>query len=142
MWIDSPRQYPSDQGFGFVGLQQYNTVAMERIIVGVTMTIVVGWSSLSLAAENEPLKQPSAQERLTQVLDGEGGTTVYMDAVGNVHNTIDLPNGDRIVTVQPPQSQGFNLGPPLQLNNRTLQLPPPPPVPAQPPSPEYPQRAR
>ncbi|MBX3324658.1 MAG: hypothetical protein KF682_02035 [Nitrospira sp.] len=98
--------------------------------------------SRSLAIGEEPTPQPSAKERLNQVLNGEGGTTVYMDAAGNVHSTTDLPNGDRIVTVQPPQSPGLNLGPPLQLNNRILQFPPAPPVPAQPPPPEYPQRAR
>jgi len=90
----------------------------------------------------EPPQQPGAKDRLQQVLGTEGGTTVYVDAAGNVHSTTDLPNGDRIVTVQPPQIQGLNLGPPLQLNNRPLQLPPTPPVPAQPSPPDFPQRAR
>lgn len=103
--------------------------------------IASGWPNLSLAIGEEPTPQPSAKERLNQVLDGEGGTTVYMDGAGNVHSTTDLPNGDRIIQVQPPQSPGINLGPPLQLNNRTLQLPPPPPVTAQPPPPDFPQRA-
>lgn len=114
---------------------------MYQIILCLMM-IVTGWPSASMASEEEPMRQPSAKERLNHVLNDEGGTTVYMDAAGNVHSTTNLPNGDRIVTVQPPQRPGLNLGPPLQLNNRTLHLPPPPPVPAQPPPPEYPQRVR
>lgn len=94
------------------------------------------------ASDEKPSQQPSAKERLQQVLDAEGGTTVYMDPAGNVLTTTDLPNGERTVIAQPPQSPAINLGPPLQLNNRTLQLPPPPPTPAQPPTPEFPQRAR
>ncbi len=115
---------------------------MYQIILCLMIMIVTGWPHLSLAIGEESTPQPSAKERLNQVLDGEGGTTVYMDATGNVHNTTDLPNGDRIVTVQPPQIPGLNLGPPLQLNSRTLQFPPAPPVPVQPSPPEYPQRAR
>jgi hypothetical protein len=115
---------------------------MDRIALCVIVSIVTGCPSLLLADGEEPSQQPSAKERLNQVLDGEGGTTVYLDAAGNVHRTTDLPNGDRIIRVQPPQVPGLNLGPPLQLNNRILELPLPPPVPPQPPSPEYPQRAR
>ncbi|MFO0699042.1 MAG: hypothetical protein U0236_07420 [Nitrospira sp.] len=115
---------------------------MERIAVCLILIIGTGCPSLSLALGGDPPQQPSAKERLQQVLDAEGGTTVYMDAAGNVHNTTDLPNGDRIIRVQPPQIPGLNLGPPLQLNNQTLQLPPPPPVPAQSPPPEFPQKAR
>ncbi len=95
-----------------------------------------------LALDAESSQQPSTQERLQQVLDAEGGTTVYMDPSGNVHNRTDRPTGEQIMTVQPPQSPAINLGPPLQLNNQTIQFPPPPPVPAQPPAPEFPQRAR
>ncbi len=98
--------------------------------------------SLSLADEEIPSPQPSAKDRLQQVLNEEGGTTVYMDAAGNIHNTTNLPNGEQIIRVQPPQIPGLNLGPPLQLKNRTLQLSPTPPVPPTPPPPEYPQRAR
>lgn len=115
---------------------------MNRIPLHLMIILVTGYPSLPLALGEEPPQQPGAKDRLQQVLDAEGGTTVYMDAAGNVHNTTDLPNGNRIVTVQPPQIPGLNLGPPLQLNTRTLQLPPPPPMPAQPPPPEYPQRAR
>jgi hypothetical protein len=114
---------------------------MDRIALCLMM-IVTGYPSLSLAGWEEPPTQPSTKDRLQQVLDAEGGTTVYMDAVGNVHSTTNLPNGDRIIRVQPPQIPGLNLGPPLQLNNRPLQIPPPPPVPAQPPAPEFPQKAR
>jgi len=115
---------------------------MYRIAICLIMAVELGGHSPLLAAEEESPQQPSAQERLQQVLDAEGGTTVYMDPSGNVHSTTDLPTGERIITVQPPQSPAMNLGPPLQLNNRTLQFPPPPPVPAQPPPPEFPQRAR
>ncbi len=101
------------------------------------------WASLSQAADGErSSQQPAARERLNQFLDAEGGTTVHMDAHGNVETLLQLPNGERRVVVQPPQSPGMNVGPPLQLNNRTFQLPPPPPAPAQPPAPEFPQKAR
>ena len=115
---------------------------MYWIAIYLVMAIGVVRPDPLLASEESSSQQPSAQERLQQVLDAEGGTTVYMDSDGNVHNTTDLPNGERTIMVQPPQSLGFNLGPPLQLNNQTMQFPPPPAVPAQPPAPEYPQRAR
>jgi hypothetical protein len=114
---------------------------MYRIVAFLSI-LITGWTSLPLALGEELPQQPGAKDRLQQVLDAEGGTTVYMDASGNVHSTTDLPNGDRIVTVQPPQIPGLNLGPPLQLNNRTLQLPQTPSVPAQPSPPDFPQRAR
>jgi hypothetical protein len=114
---------------------------MYGIVICLIVMVVTGGLNLSLARGEEPTQQPSAKERLNQVLNGEGGTTVYMDAAGNVHSTTDLPNGDRIISVQPPQSPAMNLGPPLQLNNRILQLPPPPPASAQPPPPDFPQRA-
>lgn len=119
----------------------YN-VPMNQIALHLMVVLVTGCASLALAIGEEPTPQPSAKDRLQQILDAEGGTHVYMDAAGNVHSTTDLPNGDRIISVQPPQIPGLNLGPPLQLNNRTLEIPQPPPVPAQPPPPEYPQRAR
>jgi hypothetical protein len=98
--------------------------------------------SLSIAGGEEPSQQPSAQERLNQVLDSEGGTTVYKDRKGNVESTITLPGGEHIITVQPPQGAGINLGPPLQLHNQTLRFPSQPAVPALPPPPDFPQRAR
>lgn len=112
--------------------------------MAVCLIIIIGavWPSLSLAAEGDPTQQPSAKERLNQVLGPEGGTQVYKDDQGNVENTTVLPNGERIITVQPPLSPGFNTGLPLQLHNQTFQLPPPSPAPAHPPAPEFPQRAR
>lgn len=99
-------------------------------------------NSPSRAEEENQSPQPGAKERLNQVLNPEGGTTVYKDPAGNVHTTIVLPNGERSVTVQPPQSPPINDGPPLQLNNRRFELPPPPPMPARPPAPDFPQKAR
>jgi hypothetical protein len=99
------------------------------------------WPSLLLAG-GEPSQQPSARERLNQVVSPEGGIQVYKDHHGNVESTINLPNGERIIKVQPPPSPAMNLGPPLQLNNQTLLFPPPPSTPTQPPAPEFPQRAR
>ncbi|HMS82413.1 MAG TPA: hypothetical protein PKD12_02030 [Nitrospira sp.] len=116
-----------------------NQTALRAMLIFVTSCPSL---SLVLGGDQPQQQQPSAKDRLQQVLNAEGGTTVYMDAAGNVHSTTDLPNGDRIIRVQPPQIPGLNLGPPLQLNNQTLQLPPPPPVPAQPPPPDFPQRAR
>jgi hypothetical protein len=115
---------------------------MDRLIV--CLIIIMGsiWPSLLLAGGEKPSQQPSARERLNQVLDSEGGTTVYKDSHGNVETVIELPNGERRAVVQPPQSQGFNVGPPLQLNNQTLTFPPPPPAPARPPAPEFPQKVR
>jgi hypothetical protein len=98
--------------------------------------------NLSFAEEGNQPQQPGAKERLNQVLNAEGGTTVYMDPSGNVHTTTVLPNGERSVIVQPPQSPAINLGPPLQLNNRRLELPSPPPTPTHPPAPDFPQKAR
>lgn len=115
---------------------------MNWITVCLIIIFGIVWPSLSLAVREEPPQQPSAKERLNQVLNQEGGIHVYKDYQGNVESTIDLPNGERIIKVQPPQSPGFNVGPPLQLNNRTFQLPSPPPAPAQPPDPEFPQRDR
>ncbi len=115
---------------------------MNRIAIRLMIMLIAGGPSQPFALGEEPPQQPGAKDRLQQVLNAEGGTMVYMDAAGNVHSTTDLPNADRIVTVQPPQIPGLNLGPPLQLNNRSLQLPQAPPVPAQPPPPDFPQRAR
>lgn len=115
---------------------------MDRVVVCLIIILGTGSPGWSLAGGEEPSQQPSAQERLNQVLDSEGGTTVYKDRKGNVESTINLPGGEQIITVQPPQGAGINLGPPLQLNNQTLQFPPQPPVPALPPPPDFPQRAR
>ncbi len=115
---------------------------MRRITAFVVILVGAIGPSLLFAGGEEPSQQPSAQERLNQVLDSEGGTTVYKDRKGNVESTINLPGGEQIITVQPPQGAGINLGPPLQLHNQTLQFPPPPPVPALPPPPDFPQRAR
>ncbi|MGC4096149.1 MAG: hypothetical protein QM706_03445 [Nitrospira sp.] len=115
---------------------------MIRIIAClVVISGVAGFTSL-LAGEQSSSQQPTAKERLNQVLDPEGGIQVYKDGQGNVESTINLPNGERILKVQPPPSPGLNLGPPLQLNNQTFHLPPPPPAPARPPAPEFPQKAR
>ena len=115
---------------------------MDRIAVCLSIIIGTGWPSLLLAVAEEPSQQPSAKERLNQVLDQEGGIHVYKDHQWNVESTIVLPNGERIIKVQPPTSPAFNTGPPLQLHDRTFQLPTPSPTPAQPPAPEFPQRAR
>lgn len=115
---------------------------MYRITAFFIALMGIIWLSLLPAAAEEPSQQPSAKERLNQVLGPEGGIQVYKDHRGNVESTINLPNGERIIKVQPPQSQGFNVGPPLQLNNQTITLPPPPSPSAQPPAPEFPQRAR
>jgi len=115
---------------------------MRRITVFVVILAGTIEPSLLLAGGEAPSQQSSAQERLNQVLDSEGGTTVYKDRKGNVESIITLPGGEQIITVQPPQGAGINLGPSLQLHNQTLQFPPTPPVPALPPSPDFPQRAR
>ncbi|MBX3331233.1 MAG: hypothetical protein KF722_12570 [Nitrospira sp.] len=115
---------------------------MNRIAICLIIIIGPVWPSLLLAAVEESSQQPSAKERLNQVLGPEGGIQVYKDHQGNVESTINLPNGERIIKVQPPPSPGLNLGPPLQLHNQTFQLPSSPPTPAQPPPPEFPQRAR
>ena len=115
---------------------------MRRITAFVILLVGTIWPCLLFAGGEKPSQQPSARERLNQVLGPEGGIQVYKDHQGNVESTINLPDGEQIKTVQPPQSPGFNVGPPLQLNNQTLTFAPPPPPPAQPPAPEFPQKAR
>jgi hypothetical protein len=88
---------------------------MRRITAFVVILVGTIGASLLFAGGEAPSQQPSAQERLNQVLDSEGGTTVYKDRKGNVESTINLPGGEQIITVQPPQGAGINLGPPLQL---------------------------
>jgi len=115
---------------------------MWAIAFSVIVTLAVIRPGLLTASEDHPSSQPTAQERLKHVLNPEGGIHVYKDHRGTVESTITLPNGERIITVQPPHGSGLNLGPPLQLNNQPLQLPPPPPIPAQLPAPDFPQKAR
>ncbi len=119
----------------------YN-VPMRTIVFSVIVVLVVIRPGLLTASDDTSPPQPSAQERLEQVLTPEGGIHVYKDQRGVVKNTIILPNGERIIAVQPPQDSGLNLGPPLQLNNQTLQFPSPAPIPAQPPASEFPKKAR
>lgn len=119
----------------------YNAL-MRAIAFGIIVALIVIRPGLLTASEDRPSSQPSARERLNQVLNPEGGIHVYKNHRGTVESTITLPNGERIITVQPPHESGLNLGPPLQLNSQPLQLPPPPPIPAQPPAPEFPQKAR
>lgn len=122
--------------------QQYNA-SMYRIAVSLILIIMKTVSpSMLMASSEERSQQPSAKDRLNQVVGSEGGIHVYKDHQGNVESTIHLPNGERIIKVQPPPSPGLNLGPPLQLHDQTFQLPSPPPAPAQSPAPEFPQKAR
>jgi hypothetical protein len=113
---------------------------MCRIALLLAILVGTAWAGMSLASEEQPLQQPGVNERLNQVLGIEGGVQVYMDLKGNVGTIIDPPGGERRITVQPPQSQSRNLGPPLQLNNQPLQSPQAV-TPAGPPSPEFPQKA-
>jgi hypothetical protein len=114
---------------------------MWVIAASVIVALLVMRPVFLTASEDHPSPQPTAKERLEQVLTPEGGIHVYKDASGGVKNTIVLPTGERIITVQPPQGSGLNLGPPLQLNNQTFQSSPPASSPAQPPAPEFPQKA-
>ena len=109
---------------------------------GVFLVIIgVSWAGMLLADE-EPLPQrPGFNERLNQALGSEGGVLVYKDPAGNVGTILDIPGGERRVTVQPPQSPSINLGPPLQLHNPPSQLPPAMP-PTHPLAPDFPQKAR
>ena len=96
---------------------------MYRIALFLTLIGSLCPSSL-LASEEQPLQEPGVNKRLNQALDTEGGVQVYKDPKGNVGTIIDMPGGERRATVQPPQSPSMNLGPPLQLDNPLLQLPP------------------
>ena len=119
--------------------RQYNA-AMNKI--GIILVIVgVAWPSMVLAAEEPPSQVPGFNERLNQALGSEGGVQVYKDPAGNVGTILDIPGGERRVTVQPPQSPSMNLGPPLQLHNQPLQLPQAVP-PTHPPAQDFPQKAR
>lgn len=135
------------RSISFLRYYIYHTSAvyslMSRMSTALIITIIATIeTSMVPAVAEQPSQQPSAKERLNQVLDTEGGMQVYKDHKGNVESTIVLPNGERIITVQPLQSPGLNLGPPLQSNNQTLTFPPPSQPPAAPPAPEFPQKAR
>jgi hypothetical protein len=80
--------------------------------------------SLLLASEEPAFQEPGVNKRLNRALGTESGVQVYKDPEGNVGTIIDVPGGERRVTVQRPQSPSMNLGPPLQLDNPPLQLPP------------------
>jgi hypothetical protein len=111
------------------------TMVLFLAIMGVV------WPIMLLACEEQPPRAPGFNERLNQALGSEGGAQVYKDPEGNVGTILDPPGGERRVTVQPPQSPSMNLGPPLQLHNPPPQLPSAP-IPAHPPAPEFPQKAR
>ena len=115
-------------------------MAMYRLVV---LLVIVGaaWPSMLLALEEQPIQEPDFNERLNQALGSEGGAQVYKDPEGNVESILDPPSGERRVTVQPPQSPSMNLGPPLQLNNPPFHVPQAV-VPAKPPAPDFPQKAR
>lgn len=94
----------------------------------------------SYSAEQAPLQEQGFNERLNQALDSEGGVQIYKDEAGNVRVTIVPPAGERKFTVQPPQSPSINLGPPLQLHQNPL-IVPPPLTPSVPRGPDFPQKA-
>jgi len=76
---------------------------MHRLALLFIIGMGTVWPSLLLGGGKESPQQPSAKERLNQVLNPEGGIHVYKDHQGNVTSTINLPDGERIMTVQPPQ---------------------------------------
>jgi hypothetical protein len=104
---------------------------------------VVGmaWPDMLLALDEPRIQVPGFNQRLKQALGSEGGAYVYKDHAGNVESVLDPPGGRPRVTVQPPPSPSMNLGPPLQLHNPPVQLPPVV-APAHPSPPEFPQKAR
>lgn len=119
--------------------QQYN-VSMYKMAVFLAI-LGAACPTMLLAVEEQPPQVPGFNERLNEALGSEGGVQVYRDPEGNVGTILDPPGGERRVTVQPPQSPSMNLGPPLQLNNPPLQLPPAVP-PVHPSSQDFPQKAR
>jgi hypothetical protein len=92
-----------------------------------TVIITVGGILLlctpAYAVEGEPAVRPGFNPMLNQALKGEGGVQVYMDKEGNVGTVTDAGTGHRTFSVQPPQSPSINLGPPLQLHNKSLSFP-------------------
>lgn len=93
---------------------------MDRIVICVLITISIALPGLLLAGAEIPTQEPSGKERVNQVLDSDGGIYVYKDHQGNVTKTTVLPNGKRMITVQPPQRQDFNIRPPLLLHNQIV----------------------
>lgn len=91
------------------------------------------------SSEEETAAPPGVNERLDQAIGSEGGVQVYQDPDGNVGTVIDPPGGERQSNVQPPQSPSMNLGPPLQLHQPPLKVPPI--TPPGPPAPDLPQKA-
>lgn len=81
----------------------------------------------ALASEQGSTDVPGFNPILDRALTGEPGVQVYVDKEGNVGTVIDAGPGHRTFSVQPPQSQSRNLGPPLQLHNHSLQFPLTPP---------------
>ena len=121
--------------------RKYNVV-MYRIVIFLAIALVVAaWPNMLLALEEHPIQAPGSNERLKHVLGSEGGANVYKDPEGNVESVLDPPGGQRRVTVQPPPSPSMNLGPPLQLDNPPFHVPQAV-VPAKPPAPDFPQKAR
>lgn len=81
------------------------------------------------ALDTEPMVSPGVNPALDQALKGEGGVQIYMDKDGNVGTVTDMGPAHRTFSLQPPQSASFNIGPPLQLHNKSLSFPlnvPPP----------------
>jgi len=112
------------------------------MMIVMLVTIGAAWPGALLASEVVPAPQaPDLNERVNQALGPEGGVQVYMDADGNVETILDPPGGGPHTTVQPPQSQSMNLGPPLQLNHPPFQLPQTVP-PTHPPAQDFPKKAR
>lgn len=93
----------------------------------VSMTLSCLWVIPAFASEQGSMDVPGFNPVLDRALTGEPGVQVYVDKEGNVGTVIDAGPGHRTFSVQPPQSQSRNLGPPLQLHNRSLQLPLTPP---------------
>jgi hypothetical protein len=118
---------------------QYNVVMYKLVVL--LAIVVAAWPNMLLALEERPIQAPGSSERLKQVLGSEGGAHVYKDPEGNVESILDPPGGQRRVTVQPPPSPSMNLGPPLQLDNPPFHVPQAV-VPATPPAPDFPQKAR
>ena len=113
---------------------------MYKLVVFLAI-VGVAWPSMLLASEEQSPQVPGFNERLNQALGSEGGAQVYKDPEGNVETILEPSGGEPRVTVQPPQSPSMNLGPPLQLENPPFHLPQAV-VPAKPPAPDFPQKAR
>lgn len=108
---------------------------------GILLAMVMIWPSMLPASEEQPPQVPSVRERVRNALGSEGGASLYKDFEGNVETMLDPPGGERRVTVQPPQSPSMNLGLPLQRHNAPFYVPHVV-VPAGPPVPDFPRKAR